>query len=147
MFTADERYGPREEEVAGKVIDGEAIIINLSNGTYYSMDGGGALLWELLQERRSVGEIVDALWARYDVSREAAQTDVHGLMAELLSERLIGPAGEEGIAELALASFDRRLPYERPSLHVYRDMGDLLALDPPTPGLDSPWKDSEREEA
>jgi len=34
-----------------------------------------------------------------------------------------------------------KLPYEPPRLSVYRDMGDLLALDPPAPGLtDIPWK-------
>ena len=31
-------------------------------------------------------------------------------------------------------------------MNIYRDMGDLLALDPPTPGLgDTPWKDPEDE--
>jgi hypothetical protein len=147
MFTADTRFRAREEEVAAKVIDGEAIIINLANGTYYSMDKGGAFVWELLQQQRSVGEIVDALAARYEVSREDAGGDLQRLMAELLKERLIDPAGEERVSGSAAPSFERRLPYEPPSLNVYRDMGDLLALDPPTPGLDSPWKDPEPSEA
>ena len=35
-----------------------------------------------------------------------------------------------------------KAPYEIPKLNIYRDMGDLLALDPPVPGLgDTPWKD------
>jgi hypothetical protein len=37
---------------------------------------------------------------------------------------------------------DGRAPYVPPALHIYRDMGQLLALDPPTPGLmDIDWKD------
>jgi hypothetical protein len=28
------------------------------------------------------------------------------------------------------------LAYEKPRLNIYRDMGNLLALDPPTPGID-----------
>jgi hypothetical protein len=37
-----------------------------------------------------------------------------------------------------------KLPYELPKLNIYRDMGDLLALDPPVPGLgDTPWKEPE----
>lgn len=147
MFTANERFRTREDEVAAKVIDGEAIIINLANGTYYSMDKGGAFVWELLQQRRSVGEIADALAARYDVSSADARADVQRLMSDLLNERLIDPAGEERTGESAPPSFDQRLPYERPSLNIYRDMGDLLALDPPTPGLDSPWKDPEQTKA
>ena len=38
MLTLQNRLRPNEEEVAGKVMDGDAIIINLSNGIYYSMD-------------------------------------------------------------------------------------------------------------
>ena len=34
-----------------------------------------------------------------------------------------------------------RLVYEPPQLNIYRDMGDLLALDPPVPGLGDPWMD------
>ena len=34
--------------------------------------------------------------------------------------------------------------YDIPKLNIYRDMGDLLALDPPVPGLgDTPWKEPE----
>ena len=39
------RLKPNEEEVAAKVLDGEAILINLSNGAYYSTDKRGAFIW------------------------------------------------------------------------------------------------------
>ncbi len=39
------------------------------------------------------------------------------------------------------AHTDPRLPYTAPALEIFRDMQDLLALDPPMPGLsDIPWK-------
>lgn len=141
MFTADQRVRLRDEEVAAKVIDGEVIIINLANGTYYSMDGSGAFVWELLQQQPTVGRIVDLLVARYDVSREDAHTDLQQLMGRLLSELLIDLSGEQQSGEDPAPRLDPRIPYECPSLNIYRDMGDLLALDPPTPGLDTPWKD------
>lgn len=28
-----------------------------------------------------------------------------------------------------------KVPYEIPKINIYRDLGDLLALDPPVPGL------------
>jgi hypothetical protein len=37
---------------------------------------------------------------------------------------------------------DTKEPYEQPQLNIYRDMGDLLALDPPTPRLEATaWKE------
>ncbi len=39
------------------------------------------------------------------------------------------------------AHADPRLPYTAPTLEIFRDMQDLLALDPPMAGLsDIPWK-------
>ena len=44
MLMLKHRMQPNKEEVAAKVMDGEAILINLSNGIYYSMDKVGAVV-------------------------------------------------------------------------------------------------------
>jgi hypothetical protein len=143
MLNPHHCFQPREEEVAAKVIDDEAIIINLANGIYYSMDKVGGLIWEMIEGKHSLEEMVAATIARYDVSREQAQADVEQLVHELLQENLV-IASEDGAAvlEKRQAEPQEKLPYEIPKLNIYRDMGDLLALDPPVPGLaDTPWKD------
>ena len=35
-------YRVNSPNVVAEVIDGEAVIVNLRNGMYYSLDGGGA---------------------------------------------------------------------------------------------------------
>jgi hypothetical protein len=147
MLTSQSRLRPNEQEVAAKVIDGEAIIINLANGIYYSMDKVGGLIWEMLAETHSLEEVTTALTARYDVSSEQAQADVERLAAELLQENLLLIANDGGgIEKIAEQESQQKLPYEAPILNTYRDMGDLLALDPPTPGLqDIAWKDPDDE--
>ncbi len=145
MLSLHHCFRPREEEVASKVIDGEAIIINLANGVYYSMDKAGALVWDLIQTGHTLEEVVVAVTGRYDVVRQQAESNVLELVQELVQENLVvasengKPAAAEVIAEL-----QDKLPYELPKLNIYRDMGDLLALDPPVPGLgDTPWKEPE----
>jgi hypothetical protein len=143
MQALHHRLRPRGEEVAAKVIDGEAIIINLANGIYYSMDKVGGLIWDLLQVGYNLEEIIVAVTERYDVSRERVQADVEALVDELLRENLV-TLSEDGApsAEKRQVEPQEKLSYEAPKLNIYRDMGDLLALDPPTPGLgDTPWKD------
>ena len=84
MLTLHTRLRPNEEEVAAKVMDGEAIMINLSNGVYYSMDEVGRLIWEMIEGRYSLQEMVAEIMARYDVSPSRAQADVERLAAELV---------------------------------------------------------------
>jgi hypothetical protein len=133
---------PNREAVAAEVIDGEAIMINLSTGDYYSMAGVGGWIWSLIEAELSPEEVVAAIVARYDVAPERAQTEAEQLLDELVRENLIlvtdhQSRGGEGGEPAA----DGKLPYDTPGLKSYHDMGDLLALDPPAPGLqDIPWR-------
>ena len=143
MLNLQNSFRTREQEVASKVIDGEAIIINLANGVYYSIDKVGALVWDLLQAGHTLEQVIGAVTARYDVTREQAESDARELVGELVQENLVSPS-ENGNSASPETSNDGndRLPYDSPKLNIYRDMGDLLALDPPVPGLgDTPWKD------
>jgi len=144
MLSLQARYRPRDEEVASKVIDGEAIIINLANGVYYSMDKVGALIWDLLQAGCTLEEMILAVTDQYDVSREEAESNVRELVQELIQENLV-VSTENGIPLPTADQLDHKekAAYETPKLNIYRDMGDLLALDPPVPGLgDTPLKEA-----
>ena len=143
MLNLHHCFSPREEEVASKVMDGEAIIINLANGVYYSMDKVGALIWDRLQTGYSLDDVITAVTGAYVVPREQAELNVRELVEELVQENLV-ILSENGDAIAAPGTIEQqeKVPYDIPKLNIYRDMGDLLALDPPVPGLgDTPWKD------
>ena len=145
MLNLHHCFRPREEEVASKVIDGEAIIINLANGVYYSMDKVGAYVWDLLQAGHTLEAVTSAVTRRYDVAREQAESNVRDLVQELVEENLV-VSTENGAAASTERETEQqeKAPYDIPKLNIYRDMGDLLALDPPVPGLgDTPWKEPE----
>ena len=143
MLTSIQRMQPNTEEVAAKVMDGEAILINLSNGIYYSMDKVGAIVWELIERRFNQEEMIEFITSRYEVESHQAQLDVERLVKELEDEKLILVANDVGRSDMEQpAQMQLKEPYEAPQLNIYRDMGDLLALDPPTPGLEAtPWKE------
>jgi hypothetical protein len=147
----DSAYAPRQD-VASELIDGEAIIIDLGTGMYFSLDQAGGRIWALLAEQRSLEEILACLVAEYEVGAQAARDDLENLVTQLLAENLIVTAGEprpsdRGVASTPVAA---KIPYQPVRLVVYRDMGDLLALDPPAPGLSEiVWREgpsSERDE-
>jgi hypothetical protein len=136
MAEASGCYGVKADDVAAKVIDGELIIIRLSDGTYYSMDNVGAHVWELLEGQTDLRTIAETIADRYRAPVEQVARDLERLVQDLLDEALIVPVdGERGTpAERPAAG--PALAYQAPRLNVYRDMGNLLALDPPTPGID-----------
>jgi hypothetical protein len=135
MVTAETRFGVRSEEIAYKTLDGETIIINLVNGVYYSLPGVGSEVWELIATGRSLAESAAILSARYGAPPEVVAADLIRLAEQLVTENLLDPAsGGDPAGELPPPSPAERA-YQAPALQAYRDMADLLALDPPTPGI------------
>lgn len=141
MLAPSDRLVVNGNDVAADIIDGEAIIMNLATGMYYSMDRVGAVVWDWVGRGHTVSEIAAALSARYDVSAADAESDLAGLVGQLLEEGLvhIAPLDQNGTTPIEAAN-GAPAPYQRPELNRYGDMAELLALDPPmpTPAL-SPW--------
>lgn len=59
---------PKSDQIAAKVMDGEAVIIDLATGVYYSMDGVGGLIWSLIEATQSMDDMVGAVTAASDVA-------------------------------------------------------------------------------
>ena len=130
-------FAPNREDIAAKVIDGELIIIRLSDGTYYSMDNVGTCVWELIEAGHPIPALLQTVAAWYATPVERVEGDVSALLRELLAERLIVAVPGGDVAKLETPEAPRGSPaYAAPRMNIYRDMGNLLALDPPTPGID-----------
>jgi len=141
MLGLQDRLRRKDEEVIAKMVDGEAIIINLANGVYYSLDNAGAAMWQMIEEYRRLGDIAAAIAVRFDVALRRAEEDVLRLAGELLHEEVVALTDSDAESPAAEPAVAHALPYESPQLNAYRDMEDLLALDPPTPSFtDIPWK-------
>ncbi len=129
----DSRLEPNETSIAAKVLDGEAILIDLSSGFYYSMDGSGGILWSLIDARYTPAEIIGALAQVYGLPTEQVRGDVEKLLGELESHHLVRPSSATQAADISLP--EKPGAYVPPLLNVYGDMNHLLAIDPPLPGL------------
>ena len=136
MFEAGERFFHDETKVAAKVMDGEAILINLANGLYYSIGGTGGLVWSLIEKQHSLDDIAEAVTRHFEVEREQALADVRQLVSELATEGLVFQVTQDAPhAALDMVDSPSRLPYEPSRLKRFDDMADMFALDPPLPGL------------
>jgi hypothetical protein len=67
----------------------EVVILGLQDSAYYGLTEVGARIWDLLQTRRTLKDIVDVLVAEYDVSRERATADLSALITDLDARGLV----------------------------------------------------------
>ncbi len=136
MLTLQSRLRFNRAQAAATVIEGEAIMMNLAEGIYYSTDGVGARIWELAAAGHSLEEIAAVLTAEYDVAPGQAQADVTQLAEQFVAEQLLVPA-ESDTTPAKVTAQGAGARYTPPTLEIYREMGHLLALDPPMPGLEN----------
>ena len=133
------RYSVNTGQVISEVIDGEAVMINLTTGNYYSLNEVGAAAWEALAAGASRDQVFDLLAARYEGSPDEIAGAVETLIEELRREELIVPADGDGAVELPAEAADVRRPFEAPRLEKHTDMQDLILLDPVHEVGDQGW--------
>ena len=128
-------YRVNAPKVVHDVIDGEAVLVNLNNGNYYSIDRVGADVWNLVEKRAAVHQIVHHIASLYEGSPEEIEKSIHELLEELHREELIVPdaaskSSEGNDLHAANGAAGVKPAFEQPRLHKYSDMEDLLLLDP-----------------
>ena len=126
--------GPK---IVGEVIDGEAIIINLDSGSYYSLEGTGAVVWELIEKQSTAAQIIDTIKQRYRCEGADVSAAVHVLVEALQSNGLIEPCdgeptptGQDPVPYKGGSPDGERPDFTIPELQMYTDMEEFLQVDP-----------------
>jgi Coenzyme PQQ synthesis protein D (PqqD) len=134
--------------IAHQAIAGEMILINLENGTYYSVRGSGAAILELVERGADRAGIVAALEVRHPAEADRVGPAVSLFLDTLLQEGLIRAHDAPDRARPAAAADDAiaiaTAPFDDPQLEKYTDLKDLLFLDPVHEVTDAGWRTPER---
>ncbi len=77
------------ENVVWRDLEGEIVILNLTSGVYFSVDGVGTRIWMLMSERVATEEIVRKLISEFDVEETQLRNDMESLFREFASQGLI----------------------------------------------------------
>lgn len=79
----------RRPGVLCRRLEGETILLDPENGTYYALNEVGSRVWELAEGRPTVASILERLEAEYAVDRVALESDLDELLAQLAAEELV----------------------------------------------------------
>lgn len=81
------------EEVVFREVDGEAVILDMKNGTYFGLDPVGTRVWQLLIEHARLEAVFSALAAEFDVDPDTLRADLLDLVAALEGKQLLRQTG------------------------------------------------------
>jgi hypothetical protein len=129
-MAARPRFRLNSPQVVAETIEDEAIVVNLSTGTYYSVKGDSILLWNAIVGGASVDEIAEVAAEMTQESRQTAAAAVDRFCESLVREGLVveRDAGDDTAAKVDLSGGGRGML--EPSFETYADMQDLILLDP-----------------
>jgi hypothetical protein len=67
----------------------DTVILDVKAGLYFSLDNVGAMVWELIQQPKSVKEVRDAVLDAFEVEPEVVERDLHALLLDLAGRKLV----------------------------------------------------------
>src|SRR5215470_6719034 len=117
--------------VAADIVEGEAILIRLEDGVYFSMNAVGSHIWQLIEAGLGVDAMVEWLSTSAAAAADVVAGDLRVFLDRLLELRLIQPCASSAAGA---PPKPEAMSYSTPVVEVYEDMAELLALDPPAPG-------------
>ena len=85
----DSAIPTRRPEVAWRVIEGEAVVVDPRAGITYPLNTVATRCWEMADGSRPVATIISAVIEEFDAPEEQIKQDVEGFIQDLQSKGLL----------------------------------------------------------
>ncbi len=76
-------------QVMSRLVGDETVLLDLSSGIYFGVDGVGQRIWESVAEGHSLAETAAVIAAEFEVDEERAQADVVEFANDLVERGLL----------------------------------------------------------
>jgi hypothetical protein len=70
-------------------IDNEKVMMNISKGQYYALNSVGSKIWDVIEDKRTVREVVSILLSEYEIDQKNCEESVMNFLGSLQNEDLI----------------------------------------------------------
>jgi hypothetical protein len=127
-------YHINDAEIIHEIIDGEVMLLNLTNGNYFSLDNIGVLVWEMISLNYPVEVLIEAIAAFDSTNKDSMETAIRQVVAQMIEEGLIIPVEgdasfnrEDIINSINTRLRDGSIQFIVPVLHMYKDIQEKYA--------------------
>ena len=83
------KYPKKSENIASRILDGEAVVVLLLDSIVYTFDPVGTHIWELITGRKKIANIVKDIQNEYEVDPYVAEQDTVNFINELVSKKML----------------------------------------------------------
>jgi hypothetical protein len=124
------RYRSNTPRFVDDTVDGEALIMDMVTGNYYSCVGASAVAWNALKRGASVGDTADVLASIYRKPVAEIAPDVERFVHDLVAEELLVETEGATTGDDEPPAPVPPQPYAPLELERFTDLADLILLDP-----------------
>jgi hypothetical protein len=79
----------RSDNFIHNVIDGELVMMNIETGSYVSMNNTGKIIWEQLENAKTVNEIISDLLNQFTIERSQCEADVIPFIEKMIEQSIV----------------------------------------------------------
>lgn len=128
-------YQTNAKRAIGEIIDGEAIIIDLETGTYFSLQNTGSFIWQCLTRGITLEGISEGIRANYICDGIDIESNLKKFIIQLEKENLVivtenSPESKTNPDSEDLPKPSNQQIFTPPTLNRYEDMQEFLLVDP-----------------
>ncbi len=77
------------EKTAYRIIDGEAVVVNLKDSTFHTLNPVATFIWEKADGQFRVEQIIEKICEEFEVDWDIAERDCLEFLSELASKALV----------------------------------------------------------
>ena len=85
----DEYVNKNNEKTAYRIIDGEAVVVNLKDSTFHTWSPVATFIWEKSNGLIKTKQLIEKMCQEFEVDKDTAEKDCLEFLGELISKGLV----------------------------------------------------------
>ena len=77
------------QTVFAQEVDGVMVLLDMESENYFGLDEVGTSIWQAMQEKEILREVLDALLEQYEVEEEMLENDLIDFVGKLVESGLV----------------------------------------------------------
>lgn len=79
----------RSNDFVFNEIDGEMVMMNIETGKYVSLNQTGKTIWHILEQNKTITQIIEEILAQYDVSQAQCTQEVSHFITQMVEQEVV----------------------------------------------------------
>ena len=76
----------KTDDVPWRIVEAEAILVNLNEGEIIHLNPAGTAIWNLINGKKTVKEIIEHIYEQFEVDKETAKKDTLDFLTKLIKK-------------------------------------------------------------